>query len=82
MIASVEGASRGASQGSSGLGPVVLVVGLTIGSALLLSLLINRLPGSNKNTGASPFSRRRRTDPFGQPPDDPTAPPPRSPFDR
>jgi len=69
-----------ASQGSSGIGPVVVVVGLTIASALVLSWIIRRLPGSNENTGASPF-RRRRKDPFGQPPDDPTDRPPRSPFD-
>jgi len=60
------------SQGSSGVGPVVIAVGLTIGSVLVLSWLINRLPGSNENTGASPFRRRRgrRKDPFGRPPDD------------
>ena len=69
-----------ASQGSSGIGPVVAVVGLTIASALVLSWIIGRLPGSNENTGASPF-RRRRKDPFGQPPDDQTNRPPRSPFD-
>ena len=78
LIASVEGASRG----SSGVGPVVIVVGLTITSALVLSWLINRLPGSNENTGAHPFSRRRRSDPFDGPPDDPMAGPPRSPFGR
>jgi hypothetical protein len=71
-----------ASQGSSGMGPVVIVVGLTIASALILTFLFNRLPGSNENTGASPFSRRRRKDPFGQPPDDPMDRPPSSPFDR
>ena len=77
LIASAEGASRG----SSGLGPIVMVVGLTIGSALVLSWLINRLPGSNENTGASPFSRRRRSDPLGPPPADPMDRPPRGPFD-
>lgn len=71
-----------ASQGSSGMGPVVVVVGLTIASALILTFLINRLPGSNENTGASPFRRRQRKDPFGQPPDDPMDRPPTSPFDR
>ncbi len=70
-----------ASQGSSGIGPVVTVVGLTIASALVLSWIIHRLPGSNENTGASPFRRRQRKDPFGQPPDDPMDRPPRSPFD-
>ncbi len=60
----------GSSQGSSGIGPVVIAVGLTIASVLVLSWLINRLPGSNENTGASPFRRRRRKDPFGRPPDD------------
>jgi hypothetical protein len=49
---------------------VVIAVGLTIASALVLSWLINRLPGSNENTGASPFRRRHRNDPFGRPPDD------------
>ncbi len=78
LIASAGGASRG----SSGLGPVVIVVGLTITSALVLSWLINRLPGSNENTGASPFSRRRRTDPFDQPPDDTMDHPPHGPFGR
>lgn len=58
-----------ASRGSSGIGPVVWVVGLTIASALVLTWLINRLPGSDENTGASPFTRRRRNDPFDQPPD-------------
>ena len=77
VIESVDGASRG----SSGIGPVVTVVGLTIVSALVLTWLINRLPGSNENTGASPFSRRRRNDPFGRPPEDPMDQPPRSPFD-
>ena len=69
-----------ASQGSSGIGPVVAVVGLTIASALVLSWIVHRLPGSNENTGASPFKRRRK-DPFGQPPEDPMDRPPRSPFD-
>jgi hypothetical protein len=70
------------SQGSSGIGPVVMVVGLTIGSALVLSWLFGRLPGSNENTGASPFAGwRRRKDPFGSPPDDPMDRPPKSPFD-
>ncbi len=63
-------ASAGSSSGSSGVGPVVIAVGLTIASALVLSWLINRLPGSNENTGASPFRRWRRNDPFGRPPDD------------
>jgi hypothetical protein len=63
-------ADAGSSSGSSGVGPVVIAVGLTIASALVLSWLINRLPGSNENTGASPFRRRRRDDPFGRPPDD------------
>jgi hypothetical protein len=60
----------GSSSGSSGVGPVVIAVGLTIASALVLSWLINRLPGSNENTGASPFRRRSRNDPFGRPPVD------------
>ena len=72
VIASLEGASRG----SSGIGPVVIVVGITIASALVLTWLIGRLPGSNENTGASPFSGWRRRNPFGRPPDD------RSPDDR
>jgi len=70
------------SQGSSGIGPVVTVVGLTIGSALVLTFVVSKLPGSNENTGASPFKRRQRKDPFGQPPDDPMDRPPTSPFDR
>jgi len=65
-------AGAGSSSGSSGVGPVVIAVGLTIASALVLSWLINRLPGSNENTGASPFRRRGRgrNDPFGRPPGD------------
>ncbi len=77
VVASVEGASRG----SSGIGPVVMVVGLTIVSALVLSWVFHRLPGSNENTGASPFSRRRRGNRFDRPPEDPMDRPPRSPFD-
>jgi hypothetical protein len=69
------------SQGDSGIGPVVIAVGLTLASVLVLSWLIRRLPGSNENTGASPFRRRRR-DPFGAPPGDSIDPPSRSPFDR
>lgn len=72
----------GSSQGDSGIGPVVIVVGLTVVSALTLSWLIGRLPGSNENTGAGVFTRRRKRDPFESPPDDTTDPPPRSPFDR
>jgi hypothetical protein len=68
----------GASRGDSGIGPVVIAVGLTVASALVLSWIIGRLPGSNENTGAGVFRRRRR-DPFGQPPDD--EPPRRGPFD-
>lgn len=73
-----------ASQGSSGIGPVVIVVGLTIASALVLTWIVGKLPGSNENTGASPFGRWRRPprDPFGRPPDGPTDEPPRGPFDR
>jgi hypothetical protein len=69
------------SRGDSGIGPVLIAVGLTVASALVLSWLIGRLPGSNENTGAGVFSRRRRRDPFEQPPDD-ADPPPRGPFDR
>lgn len=76
VIASVEGASRG----SSGIGPVVIVVGLTVASALVLTWLINRLPGSNTDTGASPFTRWRRNDPFDRPPEDPADRSPRGPF--
>jgi len=76
VIASVEGGSRG----SSGLGPVVIVVGLTIGGALVLTWLFNRLPGSNENTGASPFGRWRRSNSFDRPPDEPKDQPPRGPF--
>lgn len=78
VIASVDGASRG----GSGIGPVVIVVGLTIGSALVLSWIVHRLPGSNENTGASPFARWRRSNSFDRPPQDPTDQPPRGPFDR
>ena len=78
VLASVEGASRG----SSGIGPVFMVVGLTIASALVLTFVVSRLPGSNENTGASPFRRRRRSDPFDRPPDDPMDRPPKGPFDR
>ena len=70
----------GASQGDSGIGPVVIAVGLTTASVLLLSWLIGRLPGSDENTGAGVFSRRRR-DPFDEPPDDGPGRPPRGPFD-
>lgn len=78
LIASVEGASRG----SSGIGPVVTAVGLTIGSVLVLSWLIGKLPGSNENTGASPFAGwRRRKNPFDRPPESPTDRPSRGPFD-
>jgi hypothetical protein len=69
-----------ASSGSSGVGPVVIAVGLTVASALVLSWLIGRLPGSNENTGAGVFNRRRR-DPFSEPPDDRDEPRPRGPFD-
>jgi len=78
VIASVESGSRG----SSGLGPVVIVVGLTIGGALVLTWLFNRLPGSNENTGASPFGRWRRSNSFDRPPEKPKDQPPRGPFDR
>ena len=78
VLESVERSSRG----SSGIGPVVMVVGLTIASALVLSWVIHRLPGSNENTGASPFSRWRRRDPFDRPPEDPMDRPPNTPFDR
>jgi hypothetical protein len=50
---------------------VVIVVGLTITSALVLSWIVHRLPGSNENTGASPFSRRRPRNSFDRPPQDP-----------
>ena len=77
VLESVERTSRG----SSGIGPVVMVVGLTIASALVLTWVVGRLPGSNENTGASPFSRRRRRTPFDRPPEDPTNRSPRTPFD-
>jgi hypothetical protein len=66
----VGGVVAEASRGSSGIGPVVIAAGLTIASVLVLSWVINRLPGSNENTGASPFRRRGREDPFRRPPDD------------
>lgn len=77
LLASLEGGSRG----SSGIGPVVIAVGLTIGSVLVLSWLIGKLPGSNENTGAGPFSGWRRKNPFDRPPEDPTDRRPRGPFD-
>jgi hypothetical protein len=77
MIAGVDGGSRG----SSGLGPVVIVVVLTIVSALVLTFIVSRLPGSNENTGASPFGRWRRTDSFDRPPKKSKDQPPRGPFD-
>ena len=77
VIAGVESGSRG----SSGPGPVVIVVALTIVSALVLTFVVNRLPGSNENTGASPFGRWRRTNSFDRPPEKPKDQPPRGPFD-
>lgn len=69
-------------RGDSGIGPVVIAVGLTVASALILSWIIGRLPGSNENTGAGVFRRRRRNgDPFGKPPEDMDGPRPRGPFD-
>ncbi|MGB0112665.1 MAG: hypothetical protein WBP59_05550 [Ilumatobacteraceae bacterium] len=66
LIASADGGSRG----SSGIGPVLTVIALTIASALVLSWVFHRLPGSDENTGASPFGRRRRQGPFDPPDDD------------
>ena len=64
---------------------MLIAVGLTVASVLLLSWLIGRLPGSNENTGAGVFSRRRRRDPFddprNDPRNDPPEPPRRGPFD-
>ena len=77
LISSAESASRG----SFSIGPVVMVIGLTIASALVLAWLVNRLPGSNENTGASPFTRRGRRSPFGRSPDDSSGVAPRGPFD-
>jgi hypothetical protein len=69
-------------RGDSGIGPVVIAVGLTVTAALVLSWIIGRLPGSNENTGAGVFRRRRRNDdPFGKPPEDTGDPRPRGPFD-
>jgi hypothetical protein len=68
------------SNGGFSIGPVVIAVGLTVASALLLSWVIGRLPGSTENTGAGVFRRRRR-DPFGEPPDDRPEPRQRGPFD-
>jgi hypothetical protein len=70
-------------RGDSGIGPVMIAVGLTVASALILSWVIGRLPGSNENTGAGVFSRRRprRNDPFGKPPEDSGDPRRRGPFD-
>ena len=67
------------SQGDSGIGPVVIAFGLTVASVLVLSWLIRRLPGSDENTGAGVFSRRRRGPFAGRPDDAPD--PPRGPFD-
>jgi hypothetical protein len=81
-LASVEMLAS-SSRGDSGIGPVVIAVGLTVASALLLSWIIGKLPGSNENTGAGVFSRRRsrRNDPFGQPPEDTGEQRRRGPFD-
>jgi hypothetical protein len=68
-----------ASRGEFSVGPVVVVVGIAVSSALLLAWVIGRLPGSDENTGAGLFSRRRR-DPFERPPDDGDRPR-RGPFD-
>jgi hypothetical protein len=68
------------SDGGFSIGPVVVAVGLTVASVLLLSWVIGRLPGSDENTGAGVFRRRRR-DPFGRPPDDRPEPRQRGPFD-
>ena len=67
------------SGGSSGVGLVVLVVALTIGSAIVLSWLIGKLP--EKRPGTPLFPRRSKKDPFSRPPDGPMDQPPRGPFD-
>jgi hypothetical protein len=69
-----------ASDGGFSIGPVVIAVGLTVASVLLLSWVIGRLPGSDENTGDGVFRRRRR-DPFGRPPDDRPERHQRGPFD-
>ena len=69
------------SQGDSGIGPVVIAVGLTLASVLVLSWLIGKLPGSNESTGDTPLFRRQRN-PFDEPPDDTIDPPSRGTFDR
>lgn len=60
------------SQGDSGIGPVIIVVGLTIASALVLTAIVKRLPdwGAGSRWDPLRWGRRRRTNPFGAPPDD------------
>lgn len=80
VLIAVEQVVAQASDGGFSIGPVIIAVGLTVASVLLLSWVIGRLPGSDENTGDGVFRRRRR-DPFGRPPDDRPEPRQRGPFD-
>ena len=62
MLAVVLSSAEAGSQGSSGVGPVVIVVGLTIASALVLTWIVNRLPdwGAGSRWAPLRWGRRRR----------------------
>ena len=83
LIAS--GVQPSTSQGDSGIGPVVIVVGLTIASALVLTWIVNRLPDWGKGSRLDPANWRRRADPGTGIPDDRDGRddrPPSGPFER
>ena len=80
LIAS--GVEPSTSQGDSGIGPVFIVVGLTIASALVLTWIVNRLPDWGKGSRLDPVNWRRRPNPRSGIPDDPENRPPSGPFER
>ena len=84
MLAVVLSSAEAGLRGSSGVGPVVIVVGLTVASALVLTWIVNRLPdwGAGSRWDPLRWGRRRRTNPFGAPPENPDDRPPSGPFER
>lgn len=74
------GVEPSSSQGDSGIGPVIIVVAITIGAALVLTWIVNRLPDWGAGSRFDPLRWRRRGTPQTGLPDDPDDRPPSGPF--
>lgn len=70
------------SRGDSGIGPVIIVVALTVGAALVLTWIVKRLPDWGAGSRWDPLTWGRRSSPRRGVREDPDERPPSGPIER